>query len=79
MEALSQGNSASFSCIESPSYEDYVRNGKQTVGCGNTFAATLYIISFVVVIVIVFMKLFIAIVLQAFSETAGKDGKFMNS
>jgi hypothetical protein len=33
----------------------------------------------VVLVVMIFMRLFIAIVLQSFQETSEKDNKFMNS
>jgi hypothetical protein len=39
----------------------------------------IYFFSYILVVVMVFMRLFIAIVLQTFQETSEKDNKFMNS
>ena len=37
-----------------------------TVGCGDPFFATLFFFSYILIIGMVFMRLFIAIILQAF-------------
>jgi hypothetical protein len=39
----------------------------------------LFFFSYVVLIVLIFMRLFIAIILQTFSEISEKDSKFVNS
>jgi Ion transport protein len=51
----------------------------QTIGCGDSFFATVYFYSYIIIIGMVFMRLFIAIILQAFQEVAEKDNKFMSS
>ena len=49
------------------------------MGCGNYKLAVTYFFSYTVIVVLVFMRLFIAITLTAFQETNERDNKFMNS
>lgn len=49
------------------------------IGCGNYMMTVLYFFSFFVIVVLVFMRLFIAITITAFQETNERDNKFMNS
>lgn len=41
--------------------------------------ATIYFFSYTLIISMVFLRLFIAIILQSFQETAEHDSKFMNN
>lgn len=51
----------------------------EAVGCGSRFFATAYVFSFTMIVTMVFLRLFIAIILQSFQETAEKENKFMNN
>lgn len=63
MTALSQYNSIDYNCNPNPTYEDYVANGYETVGCGNIYTATATLYSFAVIGMLIFLNLFIAIIL----------------
>ena len=73
LQAISMKKSAINNCIENPTYQDYVDNGKQTIGCGSPRFATIYLFSFVFVISIVFLNLFIAIILQGYFNQIQKE------
>lgn len=79
MIALSRTKDLDYDCIENPTYDDYVRNGYQPIGCGDYLLARIYFDSFQILVPMVFMKLFIAIMLQTFKKTQERDNKFMNS
>jgi hypothetical protein len=70
--ALQMERSAGNDCVESPSYEDYVKNNFKTIGCGSSFAQ-IYMFSFSFLISIVFMNLFIAIILQGYFSQVNND------
>ena len=55
-------------CIESPTFEDYIKAGKP-VGCGNFTIACLYFFSYSILISIIFLNLFIAIILSGYFDT----------
>jgi len=69
MYSLSKQPSITYECISSPTYQDYVANGKEPVGCGNSSLAMFFFFSFVTVVSLIFLNLFIAIILQAFDDT----------
>ena len=73
LEALSMENSITNHCKVNPSYEDFVANNNQPVGCGKRTFATIYIFSFVFMISIIFMNLFIAIILQGYFSINEKE------
>ena len=56
-------------CLESPTYEDYKNNGFETLGCGSRYPGVAYFVSFIIVIFLTFLNLFIAIILQGFEHT----------
>ncbi len=66
MEALSRKNDIDYDCIDNPSYSDYVNNHYNAVGCGNRALALIYFFSFSLFVSTIFMRLFIAIILQTF-------------
>ena len=63
MQAASRGNDSSFSCKENPTYEDYIANNKVPVGCGSLLYAKFFFYSYVLIVGVVLMRIFIAIVL----------------
>ena len=60
--AMEKKNMITNDCIENPTYQDYVDNGYETIGCGSSFA-TAYLFLFTFMISIIFINLFIAIIL----------------
>jgi hypothetical protein len=59
--------SATNNCIHNPTYEDYVANGYQTIGCGKRLVATIYFCIFCLLVPIICMNLLIAIILSGYS------------
>mmetsp|Transcript_42176 Transcript_42176/g.40416 ORF Transcript_42176/g.40416 Transcript_42176/m.40416 type:complete len:80 (+) Transcript_42176:1676-1915(+) len=59
-------NSLLETCLESPSYSDFVANGYQTIGCGNALATYFYFYSYYFIIVLIFLNLFVAIILDGY-------------
>ena len=73
MEALGQRNTGSWNCINNPTYEDFVAAGYKPVGCGNRFTVVVYFFSFVVLVSLVFVNLFVAIILNGYYETKDSE------
>jgi hypothetical protein len=48
------------------------------VGCGSQQLAFLYFVSYTFVVNLVFLKIFIAIILQGFEDTQTQDGRLFN-
>ena len=65
MHDLSRSESQLFSCIDNPTYNDYVENNMTTIGCGKSYAK-LFFMSFILIVQMIFLNLFIAIILQGF-------------
>lgn len=53
-------------CIDNPSFDDYSTNQFETVGCGDGRTAILYFFSYLLVVKLVFLNLFIAVILDGF-------------
>lgn len=70
--SMEQDRSILNDCIEDPSYDDYVENGFESVGCGSRFA-TAYLFTFSFLISLVFINLFVAIILQGYFSNIQKD------
>jgi hypothetical protein len=79
MQAVSRINDSTFICTENPSYTDFVKNGSQPVGCGDPLFSVLFFYSYVLLVGVIFMRVFIAIVVQTFQTTAQKESKFLSS
>jgi len=69
MYAGTKEKSPSFYCVHNPTYEDYLANGKQTIGCGSKFNSIYYIIC-ILMIPVVFLNIFVAIVVASVTEIA---------
>jgi hypothetical protein len=65
--------SIDFQCKASPSYQDYVNAGYQTIGCGAGIPGLIFFLSFFLFVNLIFLNLFIAIVLQGFADTMQKE------
>lgn len=72
-------NSSATPCIENPTYNDYVQRGNYSnVGCGNVNYAKTYFLSFMFVVNLIFLKIFIAIILQGYNDTQIQDTRLFN-
>jgi hypothetical protein len=68
MNSLSKPRDIDYECINRPTYEDYVENNYQTIGCGSLGSSIAMFYSFVVIIMLIFLNLFIAIILQGYQD-----------
>lgn len=64
-----RGHSIRFQCVTNPSYADYEENGHKPVGCGQPVLGLIFFFSFVILVSLIFLNLFIAIILQKYTET----------
>ena len=69
MHAVSRKNHLLYKCSDTPSYQMYVENGNKAIGCGDKFTSILFFVSFCIIVVLVFLNLFVAIILEGFEET----------
>ena len=70
MASFTFSNTPSSPCINNPSYEQLISIGEgEPVGCGNLTLAFTYFVSYQFVINLVFLKIFIAIILQGYNDT----------
>lgn len=76
MHDVSRRKSPTFDCIESPSYDDYVANDYETIGCGETYAP-IFFTSFILIVQLIFLNLFIAIILQGFDFMNKKANRIL--
>ena len=68
-----------YPCVESPTYEDFVANGHEPVGCGNVLVAQTYFLSYIFIVGLIFLNLFIAIILQGYYQTQDQEKQVVNS
>lgn len=70
MEAFAIENTPLTQCIDNPSYQDIVTIGKgEAIGCGSRSLAYAYFISYMFVVNLIFLKIFIAIILEGYNDT----------
>jgi len=56
-----------FQCDERDfDYESYVENGQKTTGCGSPIAGIVYMMTYLLIVPLIFLNLFIAIILEGF-------------
>lgn len=67
-----------YDCKSNPTFVDYVSNGNQTIGCGPRFSGVLYFYSYFLLMSLILLKLFIAIILEAYDNIKKSDGKLFN-
>ena len=72
MQDAARRPSILFECVENQSYESKLKDGIQ--GCGNAAVAYFYFATFILMVSIVFLNLFIAIILEGFAESS-QEGK----
>lgn len=78
MHAVSRSYHPFYQCIENPSYQDYLDNERVPNGCGNRALAIVFFTSFVIMISLVFINLFVAIILEGFDETIVENDQPFN-
>ena len=78
MHAVSRSYHPMYQCKESPSYQDLIDNQMRPNGCGQRLTSILFFVSFIVVVSLVFLNLFVAIILEGFEDTYQKDKKLFN-
>ena len=66
MYALGSGNTISYQCIENPTYQDYVDAGFKPVGCGNKYLAGTFFYTYILLVTLIFLNIFIAIILGGY-------------
>jgi len=69
MNALGKEKGEFNDCVENPSYEDYVAAGYNPVGCGNYLITYIFFFTYLMMITLVFLNLFVAIILNGYLET----------
>ena len=79
MQSLSMTNSANFRCIDGPTYEDFKNADFVPQGCGSAAVAQLYFISYIFIVGLIFLNLFIAIILQGYYQTTEMEKQVVNS
>ena len=67
-----------YFCIENPTYEDYLAAGRHTVGCGSGFFGVVYFYSFFLLMSLILLKLFIAIIIEAYDEVKHRENKLFS-
>lgn len=53
-----------------------MENGEKTTGCGSS-AGTVYFITYLLMVPLIFLNLFIAIILEGFAETSNKENNLI--
>jgi hypothetical protein len=76
--SLEKERAINFQCVEHSSYSDYKAAGLETVGCGSYYTTHFYFYSYIVLVSLVFLNLFIAIILQAFDDIQDQSNKTFN-
>lgn len=64
MHAVSRTYHPLYQCLDSPKYM-----GGEATACGNRVLAITFFVSFVIVVSLVFLNLFVAIILEGFEDT----------
>lgn len=68
MKAIMRKNSILFQCEESFDYETYKANNFVTNTCGSPAPAVIYFISYIILVILIFLNLFKAIVLNQYFD-----------
>lgn len=79
MNSLSRINSEDFVCIDNPTYEDFKNADFKPQGCGNPFLAQVFFITYIFLVGLIFLNLFIAIILQGYYQATEMEKQVVNS
>ena len=66
MHSMSRRKHVLYECVENSTYQDYLDNGKEPISCGLGYTSVVYFITFIVMVSLVFINLFVAIILEGF-------------
>ena len=69
MDALGRSNKENYSCKVDATYEDYLTAGSVPIACGNYVTTYVFFGTYLIIITLVFLNLFIAIILSGYFET----------
>lgn len=78
MHAVSRSKNSLYLCIEDSKYQDFLANDRRPVSCGGRISSILFFVSFIIIVSLVFLNLFVAIILEGFDDTNQKDKKLFN-
>lgn len=56
-------------CLDNPDYQSYLDNENSPMGCGSYALSIAFFVSYTFIVNLVFLKIFIAIILQGYSDT----------
>ncbi len=59
-----------FECMNDPQYEDFLANNGEANGCGNYWTSMIFFCSYQLLVTFIILNLFIAIILEGFSDIA---------
>ena len=76
-ELTKTNDTQNHKCMENPKYEDVKDN--EPVGCGSPLIGVLFFSSYLIVVTLIFLNLFIAIILNGYFETRDQSRKELNS
>jgi len=68
-----------FQCISNPTYAQYRDNNYETVGCGSRYSSIIFCFSFLVLVILIFLNLFIAIIVDGYRSSVERNKKMFNS
>ena len=63
MEDYSKGPTINSDCIVNPTWQDYVENDYKTIGCGRTLVSIVFFGTYVFIVSLILLNLFIAVTL----------------
>jgi hypothetical protein len=69
MESFSKSASPQYDCIDDPNFTYYKENNYRTIGCGSKGIAFAFFVSFNFIVRLIFLKLFIAVILEGYLKT----------
>ena len=69
MEALSMDYTLHNQCKKHPTYADFVENDHQPIGCGLPIFAMVFFYSYILIVSVTFVNLFIAVILDGYFTT----------
>ncbi|CDW81684.1 voltage-gated ion channel superfamily [Stylonychia lemnae] len=74
MYSLQKASNLQYQCIQDPTFKDYKNAGS----CGGLVFPYIYFFSYILLVDLIYLKLFIAIILQGFQDTTERDNKLLD-
>jgi hypothetical protein len=66
-------------CLENPTYYDYIAAGNKTVGCGSWYKILIFFFSYLTMMSLIFLNLFIAIILNGYYDSRDELNQSLNT